>query len=202
MPSAERRTPNADPLIRELREFAAARLADHKVPRRILVLDELPKGPTGKLQRVGLTERLGLTQPEPAKWQEKPAYTAPRTPLEELLAVLWAEVLGLEQVGTRTPFLLLGGDSVLGTQLVARVNDLLQVEVSLIQLVEEASTVAGMAQAILRSADDRRRVERSASVLLRLARLSDDELTALLADKRTLAGAAPGRGRSTRLSSP
>jgi acyl-CoA synthetase (AMP-forming)/AMP-acid ligase II len=45
---------------RALREFAAARLADFKVPRKVLVLDEIPKGATGKLQRIGLAEKLGL----------------------------------------------------------------------------------------------------------------------------------------------
>jgi oxalate---CoA ligase len=49
------------PTERELRDFVAARMADFKVPRRILLLAELPKGPTGKVQRIGLAERLGLT---------------------------------------------------------------------------------------------------------------------------------------------
>jgi acyl-CoA synthetase (AMP-forming)/AMP-acid ligase II len=44
----------------EIREFASKRLADFKVPRRVLFLDEIPKGPTGKLQRIGLAEKLGL----------------------------------------------------------------------------------------------------------------------------------------------
>jgi acyl-CoA synthetase (AMP-forming)/AMP-acid ligase II len=46
---------------KQLREFVAGRLADFKVPRKILLLDEIPKGPTGKLQRIGLAEKLGLT---------------------------------------------------------------------------------------------------------------------------------------------
>jgi acyl-CoA synthetase (AMP-forming)/AMP-acid ligase II len=46
---------------RELRDFAAARLADFKVPRRVLFLDEIPKGATGKLQRMGLAAKLGLS---------------------------------------------------------------------------------------------------------------------------------------------
>jgi acyl-CoA synthetase (AMP-forming)/AMP-acid ligase II len=46
---------------KQLQKFAATRLADFKVPRKILVLDEIPKGPTGKLQRIGLAEKLGLT---------------------------------------------------------------------------------------------------------------------------------------------
>jgi len=45
---------------REIREFAAARMADFKVPRRVVILDEIPKGATGKVQRIGLAQKLGL----------------------------------------------------------------------------------------------------------------------------------------------
>lgn len=48
---------------RELRDFAATRMADFKVPRRIVILEEIPKGATGKLQRIGLADKLGLTNP-------------------------------------------------------------------------------------------------------------------------------------------
>jgi acyl-CoA synthetase (AMP-forming)/AMP-acid ligase II len=47
----------------ELKDFAKTRLADFKVPRKIVILDEIPKGPTGKMQRIGLAEKLGLVQP-------------------------------------------------------------------------------------------------------------------------------------------
>jgi acyl-CoA synthetase (AMP-forming)/AMP-acid ligase II len=50
----------ATPTEREVREFAGKRLADFKVPRRVVFLDEIPKGPTGKLQRIGLAGKLGL----------------------------------------------------------------------------------------------------------------------------------------------
>jgi acyl-CoA synthetase (AMP-forming)/AMP-acid ligase II len=50
---------------KEIREFAAARLADFKTPRKVLFLTEIPKGPTGKVQRIGLAEKLGLTRTEP-----------------------------------------------------------------------------------------------------------------------------------------
>ena len=46
---------------KEIREFAGQRLADFKVPRKVIFLDEIPKGPTGKLQRIGLAEKLGIT---------------------------------------------------------------------------------------------------------------------------------------------
>ena len=45
---------------REIRDFGATRLADFKVPRKIVILDEIPKGATGKLQRIGLAQKLGL----------------------------------------------------------------------------------------------------------------------------------------------
>ena len=45
----------------EIRDFAMARLADFKVPRKVLFLEEIPKGATGKLQRIGLAEKLGIT---------------------------------------------------------------------------------------------------------------------------------------------
>ena len=49
-----------DATPRDLQEFAAQRLADFKVPRTILLMDDIPKGPTGKLQRIGIAEKLGL----------------------------------------------------------------------------------------------------------------------------------------------
>ncbi|MEM8658660.1 MAG: AMP-dependent synthetase, partial [Pseudomonadota bacterium] len=47
---------------REIRDFAATRMADFKVPRKVMILDEIPKGATGKMQRIGLAEKLGLTE--------------------------------------------------------------------------------------------------------------------------------------------
>jgi acyl-CoA synthetase (AMP-forming)/AMP-acid ligase II len=51
----------------DIRSFAAMRLADFKVPRIVLILDEIPKGATGKLQRIGLATKLGLVKPGLAK---------------------------------------------------------------------------------------------------------------------------------------
>ena len=49
---------------KDIRTFTAQHLADFKVPRKILILDEIPKGATGKLQRIGLAEKLGLAEPK------------------------------------------------------------------------------------------------------------------------------------------
>jgi oxalate---CoA ligase len=91
----------------ELRLHAAAHLAGFKVPRTIATLDTLPLGPTGKVQRVGLAERLGLSYGVGRRSQ----YVAPRSATEHRLARIWGTVLGLEHVGITDDFYALGGDS-------------------------------------------------------------------------------------------
>ena len=104
--------PGAAMTERELRDFAAERLADFKVPRTVVFLAEIPKGATGKLQRIGLAERLrARPRPQRRSGGGARAYTAPRTPVERLVARLWGDVLKVERVGVDQPFLELGGDS-------------------------------------------------------------------------------------------
>lgn len=97
-----------------LREFALTRLTDFKVPSQIVFVDAIPKGPTGKLQRIGLHEKLS-----DALHRE---FVAPRTEIEEILVDLWQEVLSLEQIGVNDNFFWSGGDSLGAGRLVARVN--------------------------------------------------------------------------------
>ncbi|MGD1000436.1 MAG: amino acid adenylation domain-containing protein [Candidatus Brocadiia bacterium] len=140
--------PNAVASEREIREFAGACLAAFKVPRRVLIVQDVPKGPTGKIQRIGLADRLGL-KGEPEELHDlKVEYVAPRTPLERELAQLWAGILCLERIGIHDVFLHLGGDSILAAQLVSRIWDKFAVELSLISLLDEVSTIAGMAEQI------------------------------------------------------
>jgi len=99
--------PDIDTTPKELRQFVAGRLADFKVPRQVLIVKQLPKGSTGKVQRIGLAEKLGLVgSGGPAS---RP-FAAPRTPLENILGGIWADVLRLEQVGIHDDFFALGGD--------------------------------------------------------------------------------------------
>jgi acyl-CoA synthetase (AMP-forming)/AMP-acid ligase II len=100
--------PTAPASERDLRRFAATRLAVFKVPRWVLIVEQIPKGPTGKLQRMGLAERLGLTAPDQAQPIMQTGFTAPGTPLEEMLAGLWAQVFELERVGIHDDFFHLG----------------------------------------------------------------------------------------------
>lgn len=162
-----------------LREFAARYLADFKVPERIVFLDEIPKGPTGKLQRIGLAEKLGLTgQPSGSALIDK--YVAPADSTEEKLAAIWAEVLRVERVGTQDRFLSLGGDSILAAKILARVRNTFQVDISFVRFFE-SPTVASQAVVIregeaLETAD----TEEMAQLLDELQNLSDEEITRLL----------------------
>ncbi len=137
---------------RQLREYCSEHLAPYKVPRRIVFLDTIPKGPSGKLRRIGLSEQLGL--------QELDAHGAsgghvePESAAELLMAELWAEVLGRENLSVNDHFLDVGGDSLAATRLLTRVRDEIDVEVSMLDFFD-SPTIAQQAvlveQALLQS---------------------------------------------------
>jgi acyl-CoA synthetase (AMP-forming)/AMP-acid ligase II len=133
--------PDAAATPKDLRQFAIGRIADFKVPRHVLVVEEIPKGPTGKVQRIGLAARLGLS----TSTALPPAYVAPRTPLEMTLAKRWAEILRLEQIGIHDDFFASGGDSLLATRVLNHVYDIAHVELEIWRLFE-APTVAEVAR--------------------------------------------------------
>jgi thioesterase domain-containing protein len=111
----------SDVTARELQERVARRLADFKVPRFVVFVDDVPKGPTGKLQRIGLAETLGIAGE--GGTQRQADYIAPRSELERELAELWAEILHVERVGLDDDFFSLGGDSILGAEVMARLGE-------------------------------------------------------------------------------
>jgi hypothetical protein len=104
----------------EIREFSFGRLAGFKVPSVVLVVDAIPKGPTGKLQRIGLADKL--------RDRLATVYVAPRDDVEVLLADTWREVLGRESVGVQDNFFVIGGDSLRGARVMARVNELFAID--------------------------------------------------------------------------
>jgi acyl-CoA synthetase (AMP-forming)/AMP-acid ligase II/thioesterase domain-containing protein len=103
-----------------LRDFAAGRLASYKVPRLIQVVDKIPLGPTGKLQRIGLAERLGISPLDDT--HQDGAFLAPRNECEERIAAVWRGLLGRDAIGVRDRFEALGGDSLLAARMLATVS--------------------------------------------------------------------------------
>ena len=104
----------------ELREFAAGALAHFKVPRRFVFLAEIPKGPTGKPQRIGLAERLGVRAEEPRRGRAP--YRAPAAGAAARIAAIWEDVLGVSQIGADDDFFACGGDSLLAATMLTRLG--------------------------------------------------------------------------------
>jgi amino acid adenylation domain-containing protein len=134
------------PLAAALSTWLRERLPETMVPSVFLFLDALPVAPNGKLDRRALpvpAERPGL----------EGGFVAPRGAVEETLAALWSEVLGVERVGARDDFFALGGHSLLATRIVSRVRESLRVELPLRDLFD-FPTVKALAQRV--SSDLRR----------------------------------------------
>jgi acyl-CoA synthetase (AMP-forming)/AMP-acid ligase II/acyl carrier protein len=131
----------------ELRRYVALRLATFKIPSYVVFLDEIPKGPTGKLQRIGLADRLNITSLSTSKGARAEERIEPSSPMEKRLLQIWSEVLGLSEFGVGDRFLDLGGDSMLAGQIVSRVREAFQIEVSIVDFFE-APTIAEMAKVL------------------------------------------------------
>lgn len=118
----------------ELRELARVSLPDYMVPSAIVELEELPKTPNGK------TDKKALPAP---KGENAISNKEPSTPQEKILCELFAEILGLPKVGVHDHFFYLGGHSLLAGQLINRIRDVFEVDLSIGKLFE-TPTVAGL----------------------------------------------------------
>jgi acyl-CoA synthetase (AMP-forming)/AMP-acid ligase II/acyl carrier protein len=116
------RRPDKTVTERELREFASKQIAPFKVPRRILFMEQIPKGPTGKIQRIGLAKRLGIESLAFTQPGASAPFAAPATATESVIAGMWAEVLGVDAVGRQDNFFELGGDSLMAADIIVRME--------------------------------------------------------------------------------
>jgi acyl carrier protein len=110
---------------KELKEYLEERVPEIMVPSEIIVMDDLPKTANGKIDRKAL--------PAPSAYQAKESafFVAPQSPVEESLAGIWCELLGIDRVGVDDDFFVIGGHSLLATQLISRIRTVFDLELSL-----------------------------------------------------------------------
>jgi amino acid adenylation domain-containing protein len=152
-----------------LRAALAERLPEHLVPATVTVLDELPLTGNGKVDRAALAARSEAVPPAERE------VAAPRTPLEETVAQIWAEVIGLDAVGVHDDFFTLGGDSVAATRVLVELREALDRPGLPLMALLSTGTVAGMAEALLAEDPGLGRV---AELYQHVMSLTDDEVEA------------------------
>ncbi|WP_323135334.1 non-ribosomal peptide synthase/polyketide synthase [Dyella silvatica] len=123
----------------QLRTALLKSLPEYMVPEYFVALGSMPLTANGKVNRNAL--------PAPEMARHELEYIAPRTPTEQSLAAIWAELLQLDRVGVHDDFFALGGHSLLATQLMSRIGTICQVKISL-RTIFESPTLAGMAAAV------------------------------------------------------
>src|ERR1051326_5354674 len=127
--------------ITELRNYLKDRLPDYMIPSAFVMLDKLPLNPNGKVDRRAL--------PEPEQTRTAVAmYVPPRSPMEEIIAGVWSEILRMPAIGVHDNFFEMGGHSLLATQVVSRLRNSVGIELSVRSLFEHP-TIAELAARIM-----------------------------------------------------
>ena len=129
------------PEVNELRRFLLEKLPDYMVPSAFVSMERLPLTPNGKI------DRKALPKPDDSVFAVEENYVAPRTPDEEIMAGIWAEILNLEKVGVHNNFFEVGGHSLLATQLLSRIRETFEVELPL-RNIFEFPTIAGLSEKV------------------------------------------------------
>ena len=167
-------TPGAEPTLMELRESLLARLPDYMVPAAWKRLERLPLTPNGKV------DRRVLPAPDVIGLDETMPIVAPNGALEQVIAEIWAEVLGVPRVSVAQDFFSLGGHSLLATQVVARVTRLLRTRATLRSFFEHP-TVHQFAAALAAASPSPGQVEKVAAAVLRIRDMTSAERDGLRA---------------------
>ncbi len=153
--------PDADATVSSLQETLIERLPDYMVPSTFVRLDVLPITPNGKV------DRAALPAPDTTNTVGDEIIAIPNTPIEQQLAGIMAPLLGLERVGVEDNFFMLGGHSLLGTQVISRVAETFGVDLSLRTLFN-APTIRQLSTEI------------EGLIVAKVMAMSDDEVLHLL----------------------
>ncbi|KAA6197506.1 AMP-binding protein, partial [Streptomyces parvus] len=123
----------------QLRDDLAQLLPDHMVPSVIMALDKLPVGPGGKL------DRRALPEPDGARPELDAAFQAPTNPTQEAISAIWSELLDITPIGIHDDFFQLGGHSMLAIQVISRVNEAFDTDMTL-RVIFDSPTITALAE--------------------------------------------------------
>ncbi len=157
--------------VAELKDSLKARLPDYMVPSHFTVLDKLPLTPNGKI------DRKALPAPDISNMQTE--YVAPCTSVEEIIAEIWSEKLGIERVGRNDDFFTLGGHSLLVVVVLNRLQEVFSVKIAVRELFKEP-TVAGIAKKLIEHEPQKGQIETIASLKKQIEQMSEEEVKAAL----------------------
>ncbi|MCI0397703.1 MAG: amino acid adenylation domain-containing protein [Chloroflexi bacterium] len=169
--------PGATPSLRALRRFLSARLPEYMLPSAFIMLDALPLMPNGKV------DRRALPAPDQARARPEESFAAPRTPVEEIIAGIWAQMLNVQRVGIHDDFFELGGDSILSIRTTALLRSTFHMEIP-VRTLFEAPTVAQYAQALTAYEKKPGQVEKVAGLLKQVEAMSPEEVREALQKKK------------------
>jgi amino acid adenylation domain-containing protein/non-ribosomal peptide synthase protein (TIGR01720 family) len=127
--------------IASLRQFLESKLPGYMVPSAFVMLEALPLTPNGKV------DRRALPVPDHTQLIQQSNFVAASTPAEQILAQIWTEVLGIDNIGIHGNFFELGGHSLLATRVISQIQQVFKVELPLRRLFEQP-TIAGLAKDI------------------------------------------------------
>ena len=167
--------PGSELAAADLRAHLRATLPEYMVPSAILFMDAMPLTVSGKLNR------SALPAPEEGQAFAVRPFVAPDSPIEEILAGIWQEILGVERIGVTDDFFELGGQSILATQLLSRLRQQLFIQIPLRDFFE-APTIAKLAEAITQSQYEQDEEEREmlAELVSEINGLSDEAVKEML----------------------
>jgi surfactin family lipopeptide synthetase A len=160
--------------VADLRATLARNLSGETIPNLFVHLNEFPLTANGKI------DRRKLPSVQEVKQEIKTAFVPPRTPTEKFISEIWAQLLGLSQVGIHDNFFELGGHSLLAYQVISRLNQAYRVDLAM-RSIFEAPTIANLALSITNLQMANENVDDLAQIIEEIKGMSGDELENVLA---------------------
>jgi amino acid adenylation domain-containing protein len=163
-----------EPTSLELLTFLQEKLPSYMFPSAFITIKEIPLTPNGKV------DRRALPVPEQVEVATGAGFIAPRTEMEQLVAEIWRETLGITQVGAESNFFDLGGHSLLATRVMNRIRERCGVELPL-RVLFEFPTVVSLAAKLDAARPKETELSRILDILVNMENISEEEVTTLLA---------------------